>query len=583
MYRITVAWLMSILLIFSTASPGLSQSPQAQAERFVQSTWTEAEQIARTLILRDFLEAFNAVAEQQRQVGNSLSSVQDPTSQAQALIDALRSVSDTSVIEIERGEVQLNKLLDAYRDAVARRYRMSWYSTNALLDSRELADSLVTISERLRYRCELGASAVGDDFYTAPRPALPQLDFGVSTHFTFSIGSGRLENASGTVSDGKDNDTKGAVTTLASVGASLYCGPWCGAAAGLLVSGVYALVDMNDRLEEQSDVARAEGYRLSKRAVSSDVNRLYRQQCSAVVGALQITQQIVNMTKGERAAFIAKSDTELFRKRMEAIKAEQIKESAARCKVNAVEFDRNGACWETGAPAIQPVFDPSIKCSAVPDAKVQCAQQITKIDSGCRRDTTQLAMYPVYTARGSFQVTLGAMPSCSIPRDNKDVSAEVRYLQALNVERSSPDFRDQYTRDVSLQMALIIAKTLDDSELLQGLFTAAEADIDREQQYAFKNLVRLIQFVRVRKETVTLTEEIRKGIYPEALKVAARQLVNESGAILRDNSEDRARALRSALTSCDSAIHEMAESRDVSTGPIFDFRVNVERLRKVLE
>jgi hypothetical protein len=79
----------------------------------------EAEEVARTLVLRDFLEAYNAVAEQRRRAGASLVIVQDPTSQAQELVDALRRVSDTSIPEIERGEVQLNKLLDDYRDMQA--------------------------------------------------------------------------------------------------------------------------------------------------------------------------------------------------------------------------------------------------------------------------------------------------------------------------------------------------------------------------------------------------------------------------------------------------------------------------------
>ena len=249
-------------------------SPQEESQRFVDSSWSAAEEVARTLVLRDFFEAFNGVAAQQRAAAGSIGIVQDPLARAQELIDALKHVSDVSIPEIERGEVQLNRLLDNYLDAVARRYRMSWYAANALIDSRELADGVSAMTERLSARCEVGASPVGEDFLTAPRPALPQLDFGVSTRFSFSYGSNgmRFEGASGSASAGNDNSTRAAIAALATCAATLYCGPWCGAAAGLLVSGVFALADMNGRLEEQSAVARAEGYRLSKRAVASDVN-----------------------------------------------------------------------------------------------------------------------------------------------------------------------------------------------------------------------------------------------------------------------------------------------------------------------
>ena len=290
------------------------------------------------------------------------------------------------------------------------------------------------------------------------------------------------------------------------------------------------------------------------------------------------------MAKTERAAFIAQNDTAAFRARIEAIKLEQKKESDARCRVSAVTFEQKGVCSVDGTLVTQPVFDASVKCTAVPDAKFQCPQQITTVDNGCRRRASgEIVLYPVNMAPGTFVASLAETPSCAVARTQKDVSADVKYLQSLYSQRTAPQYRNEYTHDVSIQMALLIANTLGNAELLQSLFASAEEDIDRSQQYAFKNLVRLMQFVRARKELITLTKAKEREAYPQAVKAAVQQVVSQSAAVLRANSDKNVQALRAAMDAFDGAVRGMVPSGNIGTGPVFELRVNMEKLRKVLQ
>src|SRR5260370_22649194 len=99
-----------VMLLVVLASSVYPQSPQTQAERFVQSTWTEADATAKMLIARDFYESFNEIAATLAASTASNAQAQKLPALRAQLLNALETASGTSLQEVAASEQKLPEL-----------------------------------------------------------------------------------------------------------------------------------------------------------------------------------------------------------------------------------------------------------------------------------------------------------------------------------------------------------------------------------------------------------------------------------------------------------------------------------------
>jgi hypothetical protein len=545
------------------------ESPQAQAERFVAATWTYADEVAKMLVIRDFFEVAHEMGRGWAAADVAIAKQQNVRTIKMELTDALEVAAGTSFQEVAASEKKLENVLHSYRTVVARRYRLSWHSANSLIESQVLAESVSILTGKMRARCEQGASSGGDDFYTAPRPALPQLDLGFYVHATFDE-SGRGGVDQGRIGGGgaKKKDRDAAYGII--LGASTYCGAWyaaCAVGGTLIASAVFDLLDKEAESDRLGAIARAEAYRLNARAVAADVNVLYRKHCGYTVEALEQVQAAVNMTADERREFLATADTEEFRKLIRTYEEEGKEEREARCRVAVARYHSAGACPAAGSAVEQPKYDNAPeKCSAAPGSDVQCPQRMVKVDNGCRVVADgKVARFPVIPADDGVSMTLASTALCTIELPFDTLADEAK-LRAMAARRSDPRYMETFSKDLGRRLAVQITRTLADGAQLGAMIESGEEELDKQQQFALTKIVRLLHFVRVRKRLMQTQSAIAAAGSPAGVQQVVDRFARESGRALTI-ADPRAReeilekelvALEKTLSAADPTNERMA-------------------------
>ncbi len=532
-------WL-PIIFVAGIGLAARAQSPEEQARKFVDATWGEADAVAKMLVLRDFLESFNEFATTLSALSAANTKSVDLPSLRTELTAALARSAGTGFAEVEQGERDLSKVLQKYRTLVALRYRLSWYSLNALVESRAVVEAAPQVASLMKQKCDRGSSLEGSDFFTAPRPALPRLDLQFSGRLTVygDPAPGNLPDEF-RVSAGNDSNDRNAWIAGGSTAASLVCAaiPYtapvyylCGAGAGLIISGIFALTDLDSQNEKLAEMARAEALRFNGRAVAKDVNELYRKRCGYAVRSLDRLALALRVSPEERAALVQRSDSP----EVQALRKDATREAQARCRISAVDLNQKFQCPAEGSAALRTTFSTDPACSRLLRTPEQCPQVVSSADNGCRRaaDGT-LSLYKTrIESPDSGAPTLEGTAECKIVPPY-DIAADKAVLAELAAKRFNSDAQAKYADDAVMLLTSGMLKALSNTEDLRSAFVSGEDELDRQQQFALTKMIRLIQFVRLRKQLLILQEKVGQApVASPTLRASVGSLVSSSGRAL---------------------------------------------------
>jgi hypothetical protein len=139
---------------------------------------------------------------------------------------------------------------------------------------------------------------------------------------------------------------------------------------------------------------------------------------------------------------------------------------------------------------------------------------------------------------------------------------------------------DTYSKNVGRWLAAGIAKTVTDSSEFQKTFTLGEEELDRQQQYALQNIMRLIYFVRARRQLMVALSNGGKGGYPKDVQTALGAVVVASSHELdplRTNTSIL--EMTQATDSLERSLEAVAGEYDINSPAIRSVRVASRQLQ----
>jgi len=532
-----------------------AQAQQEVAEAYVDASWADAQAVARVLVARDFQEALNEVADWLQISAGSVDS-EGLMAARQAVVEALKLASSSDLSDVASSEVQLDQAMKLYRDATARRYRLSWYSVEPLLATAALPKLLRRAHEGLETRCAQGAALPADDFLTAPRPALPGFRLNFTARLWYQTGEGE----SGLGADMPTFDSPGSKTDdsrefwygvgyaagAAICAATVYGAPavsLCAAAGAALVGIIYALVDLFDNHGEIVAMADAEAYRLNNRAIARDVSALYREYCSYGVDAVQRLVASTEMTAAEQQNLLdatSKADVDAL---LERLKTEQ----QARCHISLQAAYAAGHCPALGTPLVDATYAKDPSCVSTDDrgARFDCPLVVTRQDSFCRvAPNGTLRRLPVEPqADGKLRIRDGlaqedSQPLCELRKvaDGYSTSADREFLRALASERQDLSSVEKEATVIATYLATRVILTLQAAEQLEARLQLGEEELDRQQAFALRNIQRLIRIIRLRRQALTVQARF-VGAERAVAGPAAQSLVDLTAAMIAETDD----------------------------------------------
>ncbi len=499
-----INYTLSTILTLSAMNVRASDEYREQARANINKSKQQAKTYAEDLVKADFSSALMETLMESYKAGQSSPVFQSYLSDISTLESRVEAIMNKTNQNLS-GE-DLIKIWDEYKEAVRKRFEISYQAQTTFYDQSLFLDSAQSAIDKFKNVCETGRSQKGIKFYNQYIPNLPPVHSEVMISYDTSDGSYKGSSSTST-STGKDNDRK-VIGTAIEVGSAIIVKVATSGGAGQMVAAcqiaapyaaaavvAYAIISgalaAHEQRALQEKITEANLMLFRESASDNDVSKYYRETCNNI---LPIISQMQSKLK-----LISSDETN----RLAAIKAaEQLAPQIATFEASNAEAEK---------------VTPHVTLFQALKAKV------------CKEKVDADANTVCFKSPSHF--VLAEDESIQLPLDEKAAEA----IAAPMIE-TLHNFGKQYPRDlrgelISAKVVLALGKKWETTS--KELETIKFEGIDKSMSSLFTKLQGLFTQLRADKEALwnqknpQIAEELAVVNAFENLKTTHRNLVNE--------------------------------------------------------